>query len=190
MKVSGGTSASDYASMQASPLYFCHEETPFGRMLLVADDRALRGVHFVEDKYISRIGDAWREQPLAPMLARTASQLREYFAGTRTQFDLDLEPDGTPFQRSVWQALLEVPFGVTWTYSALASRVGNPKACRAVGLANSRNPISIIVPCHRVIGADGSLTGYASGVDRKRSLLAFEAEFARAGSLFAVHCAP
>ena len=169
---------------------FCYEETPFGRMLLVADERALRGAHFIEDKYIPRIGDTWRERPLAPMLARAAAQLREYFAGTRRQFDLDLEPDGTPFQRSVWQALLEVPFGVTSTYSALAARVGNRKACRAVGLANSRNPISIIVPCHRVIGADGSLTGYASGVERKRSLLAFEASVECPGTLFSVNRAP
>ena len=114
-----------------------------------------------------------RPRPCA-VLDQAAAQLGEYFAGERTEFDLPLEPAGTPFQRSTWLALREIPYAETINYGQLALRVGNPKASRAVGLANGRNPISIVVPCHRVIGADGSLTGYGGGLDRKRLLLDLE----------------
>jgi len=103
-------------------------------------------------------------------------QLEEYFAGTRTSFDLPIQPEGTEFQRRVWNALLEIPYGTTISYLELARRIGDEKAARAVGLANGLNPISIIVPCHRVIGADGSLTGYGGGIERKRWLLQHEAK--------------
>ncbi|MGH9061287.1 MAG: methylated-DNA--[protein]-cysteine S-methyltransferase, partial [Acidimicrobiales bacterium] len=102
------------------------------------------------------------------------AQLDAYFAGTLTRFDLPLRMQGTAFQRQVWSALCEIPYGQTWSYGQLADRIGNSKACRAVGLANGRNPVSIVVPCHRVIGADGSLTGYGGGVDRKAWLLGHE----------------
>ena len=108
------------------------------------------------------------------MLARAAAQLREYFAGERTMFDLPLAPDGTGFQRIVWEALERIPYGVTRTYGELAAAIGRPAASRAVGSANSRNPISIIVPCHRVIGANGTLTGYAGGMRAKQWLLDHE----------------
>ncbi len=103
-----------------------------------------------------------------------ARQLTEYFAGIRTEFDLPLAPQGTPFQKKVWEELTRIPFGATVSYSELAKRVGSEGAARAVGRANATNPIAIVVPCHRVIGADGSLTGYAYGVDLKRNLLALE----------------
>jgi O-6-methylguanine DNA methyltransferase len=115
------------------------------------------------------------ERPQARPLRAAAEQLDQYFAGARRRFDLPLDLPGTPFQQRVWQALSEIPFGETLSYGQLAARIGKPGAARAVGLANNRNPISIIVPCHRVIGADGSLTGYGGGLDRKRWLLAHEA---------------
>jgi methylated-DNA-[protein]-cysteine S-methyltransferase len=107
-----------------------------------------------------------------------ARQLAEYFAGERTEFELELRPAGTDFQHSVWELLLGIPYGETTSYGALALELGDPRKVRAVGLANGRNPISIVVPCHRVIGADGSLTGYGGGLERKRQLLALEAEVA------------
>jgi methylated-DNA-[protein]-cysteine S-methyltransferase len=107
-------------------------------------------------------------------LTQAGHQLTEYFAGTRRDFDIPLAATGTPFQRSVWQSLRDIDYGTTISYGELARRIGNPRAVRAVGLANGRNPISIIVPCHRVIGANGSLTGYGGGLDRKRTLLALE----------------
>jgi len=107
-------------------------------------------------------------------LTATASQLEDYFAGSLTSFDLPLALVGTEFQRAVWAALLEIPYGATISYGELARRIGLPSASRAVGMANGRNPVSIVVPCHRVVGADGSLTGYGGGVNRKRFLLALE----------------
>lgn len=106
--------------------------------------------------------------------APLTTQLAEYFAGERAEFDLELDPDGTPFQQQVWAALREIPFGETRTYGWLAERIGKPTAFRAVGLANGRNPISIVVPCHRVVGSSGALTGYGGGVERKAALLAHE----------------
>ena len=110
----------------------------------------------------------------APSSTRRSRQLAEYFAGERTDFDLPLEPAGTPFQLRVWETLRDIPYAETINYGQLADRIGNPNASRAVGLANGRNPISIVVPCHRVIGANGSLTGYGGGLDRKRTLLELE----------------
>ena len=117
--------------------------------------------------------------------AAVRTQLAEYFAGSRREFGLELLPRGTAFQRRVWDELARIPYGATISYRELATRVGNPAACRAVARANATNPIPIIVPCHRVIGADGSLTGYGGGMDRKRFLLALEGAMAPAGPLFA-----
>jgi methylated-DNA-[protein]-cysteine S-methyltransferase len=111
----------------------------------------------------------------AAHLDALGSQLDEYFAGSRTEFDVALALDGTPFQREVWDALRAIPYGMTVSYGELATRIGRPGAQRAVGLANGQNPVAIVVPCHRVIGADGSLTGYGGGLDRKRYLLGLEA---------------
>ncbi len=113
----------------------------------------------------------WSAKRSDPLALLAEKQIREYLAGERQVFDLPLNPAGTDFQKKVWQALLEIPYGKTETYGGIAARIGNPKAARAVGMANNRNQIAIIIPCHRVIGADGSLVGYAGGLDIKKSLL-------------------
>ncbi len=147
-------------------------ESPVGDLLLIGDGERLLGLHM----------QAGRRPGHVPPDSKTASepfaaareQLGEYFAGERTDFELPLAPVGTPFQEEVWSALREIPYGETASYGELAERIGRPSAARAVGMANGRNPISIIVPCHRVIGATGELTGYAGGVERKRLLLDLE----------------
>ncbi|MEO6022182.1 MAG: methylated-DNA--[protein]-cysteine S-methyltransferase [Burkholderiales bacterium] len=154
--------------------YFDFHDSPLGQILLVANDVALTGLHFVGEKYYPVIAADWQQRSDARMIAQTRAQLDEYFAGKRKHFDLALDPAGTPFQRDVWQALRMIPYGVTTNYGALAQRLGKPRASRAVGAANGRNPISIVIPCHRVIGANGDLTGYAGGMARKESLLRLE----------------
>jgi methylated-DNA-[protein]-cysteine S-methyltransferase len=151
---------------------FWHEmPSPVGPLLLVGDEKSLRQIHF----------QASRDQrPAADWVSRvepfmhTIAQLEAYFAGQLQQFDLPLAPEGTLFQRSVWQQLRAIPYGETISYGELARRIGNPRASRAVGLANGANPLPIVVPCHRVIGADGSLTGFGGGLPIKRQLLALE----------------
>lgn len=141
-------------------------DSPVGPVwVAVDDDGAVTAVQFGEP-----------DVPAGPSAASeaAATQLREYFAGERTDFELTLAASGTPFQHRVWAALCEIPFGVTWSYGELATHIGQPTASRAVGLANRRNPIAVVVPCHRVIGASGTLTGYAGGVERKRWLLDHE----------------
>ena len=152
--------------------YFTEFSSPIGRLRLHGTDAALTGVFMESERHGSvETGDAVRD---AKPLREAQRQLEEYFAGERTEFSLPLESHGTDFQRSVWRALCAIPFGTTISYGELARRINNPRAVRAVGLANGRNPISIIVPCHRVIGADGTLTGYGGGLERKRFLLALE----------------
>jgi len=148
--------------------------TPLGPVRLVARGGKLAGLYFDGQKYDAREGPDWREAPDDPLLREAARQLDAYFAGERTRFDLALAPDGTPFQRRVWRAIAAVPSGATITYGELAKRVGSPSAVRAAGAATGRNPLSIVVPCHRILGAGGALTGYAGGLDRKRALLALE----------------
>ena len=148
---------------------FCHYPSPIGRLLLTADGTALTGLYMT-----AQSTDGWTENPTAAPLAAAVQQLNEYFGGSRREFDLPLRLEGTPFQQRVWRELTEIPYGQTWSYGQLAKRIRNPSASRAVGLANGRNPISILVPCHRVIGADGSLTGYGGGLERKRWLLTHE----------------
>lgn len=155
--------------------YFHYYDSPLGQILLVANDVALTGLHFVGEKYYPAITTDWQQRSDANMIARASAQIDEYFAGQRKDFDLPVDPAGTPFQRDVWQALRNIPYGVTTNYGTLAQRLGKPKASRAVGAANGRNPISIVIPCHRVIGANGDLTGYAGGMARKESLLRMEA---------------
>jgi methylated-DNA-[protein]-cysteine S-methyltransferase len=158
--------------------------SPVDDLLLTADGDGLSGLFFSPHKASHRHWDESRrtgiEDDDAPVLAQARTELAEYFAGTRTAFDLPLTPAGTPFQLRVWAALAEIGYGQTQSYGGVAKRLGLiPGASRAVGLANGANPISIVVPCHRVIGADGSLTGYGGGLDRKRFLLDLER-----GSLF------
>jgi methylated-DNA-[protein]-cysteine S-methyltransferase len=149
-------------------------DSPIGRLFLCANGRALTGLHMeVPGREFPR-DLSWVEDADAAPLAAAARQLREYFCRARREFDLPLSFGGTPFQHRVWQALTEIPYGETVSYGELARRVENPRASRAVGMANNRNPIAILVPCHRVIGADGSLTGYGGGLERKRWLLAHE----------------
>jgi len=144
--------------------------TPIGELLLIAaDDGALTGVHLP-----GRHGDTTGAERDDAALAPARAQLTQYFAGERTGFDLPLRPAGGPFQQRVWEALLDIPYGETASYGELARRLGAPGAARAVGAANGRNPIAIVVPCHRVIGASGALTGYAGGLERKRALLDLE----------------
>jgi len=149
-------------------------ESPLGSMLVTTNGQAVTGIYFVGQKYGRDGVDCGPASPGDSVLSEAARQIAEYFAGNRERFELPLAGDGTPFQRRVWKALGEIPFGDTVTYGDIARRIGAPRAIRAVGAAIGRNPISIAVPCHRVVGANGSLTGYAGGLDRKRALLALE----------------
>jgi methylated-DNA-[protein]-cysteine S-methyltransferase len=147
-------------------------DSPVGRLRLVADDAGLRRLEFEEGRSLGPVPPEWQED--ARSLAPVARQLQEYFAGRRRVFDLALAPEGTPFQRRVWERLLEIPYGETISYGTLARRVGNANASRAVGLANGRNPIAIVIPCHRVIASNGTLTGYGGGLPIKQKLLELE----------------
>jgi methylated-DNA-[protein]-cysteine S-methyltransferase len=153
---------------------FTYFESPIGPLLLCCDGAVLTGLYMDTPSLPPRDSGNWMEDASADPLPQTVRQLREYFVGTRREFDLPLRLEGTSFQQRVWRSLREIRYGETWSYGQLAKRIGNPNASRAVGLANGRNPISILVPCHRVIGADGSLTGYGGGLERKRWLLAHE----------------
>lgn len=144
--------------------------SPIGDLTLVEEDDAITELWMnTQPGWASECSDR-----LTPLLGRAKVQLDEYFAGERQSFDLPLRPNGTEFQRRVWQALLDIPYGSTQTYIGLARALGDEKATRAVGLANGKNPISILIPCHRVIGANGHLTGYGGGIERKRFLLDLE----------------
>ncbi len=149
-------------------------DSPHGRMLLVASDDGLSGVYFDGQKYHPELEPGWRRDAEHPVLAQAKRELAEYFAGERRTFDTPLAPECTAFQKSVWRAISTVAFGETITYDALARRAGFPGSARAAGAATGRNPITILVPCHRIVGSNGSLTGYAGGLARKRALLALE----------------
>lgn len=144
-------------------------DTPVGPVTVTATERAVTAVRFgAAGPAVGQAGD------LPPVLRQAVEELREYFAGERREFTLPLAPAGTPFQQRVWTALREIPYGATCSYGRIAGRIGRPKACRAVGMANNRNPIAIVVPCHRVVGASGALVGYAAGLEVKEKLLALE----------------
>ena len=155
-------------------LSYMHLSSPVGQLKLVANAHALVAVLW-ENENPKRVRLAeLLEEAQHPVLLETARQLNEYFAGQRRQFDLPLDFEGTAFQQKVWQALLSIPFGETRSYKQIAEQIGNPKAVRAVGAANGKNPISIIAPCHRVIGSSGALVGFAGGLDKKQILLSLE----------------
>lgn len=156
-------------------MYYTNYDSPVGKLLLAASDKGLAGIYFEQHRHFK--GSAgWQQDDGHVVLLQVRQQLQEYFAGQRRQFDLPLDLSaGTPFQQSVWQALLDIPFGATASYGELAKRIGKPSAVRAVGAANGRNPVSIIVPCHRVIAGSGALTGYAGGLANKQALLEMEA---------------
>lgn len=157
----------------ADDILYTRVDSPIGTLLLVGDVRSLHGLHMQEGRTRMRVQAGWREAR-EPFAAVTA-QLAEYFDIRRRSFDVQLRLKGNRFERRVWSALRQIPYGETTSYGELAQRIGEPGAARAVGVANARNPISVIVPCHRVIGADGSLTGYGGGLARKRFLLDLEA---------------
>lgn len=152
--------------------YWCETPSPVGPLLLAGDGTSLSLIHFQHGRRPFAPAPDWM-QKRAPFDA-AVRQLEEYFTGRRRSFELALEPEGTHFQRSVWRLLRAIPYGATVSYGELARRVGNPRASRAVGLANGSNPLPIVVPCHRVIGSNGSLTGFGGGLDAKRHLLALE----------------
>lgn len=168
-----GLRAVEFASrLSGPPLYLVHP-SPIGELLLTGDGRSLTGLYMLPDhRYAPAIGDDWRRS--ADAFDHVGQQLDAYFEGDLQIFDLPLAPSGTPFQLAVWTELTRIPYGRTVTYGQVAQALGRPTASRAVGMANGRNPISIIVPCHRVIGAGGSLTGYGGGLPRKRMLLELE----------------
>lgn len=165
--------------MTDTSVHYVLFDSPVGPLAIAADAAGLRHIEFPSNRHpVDRA--QWRRADddtaadIHTTLASTCAQLGEYFAGTRRTFDLPLAPQGTPFQRSVWETLARIPYGATWTYLDLAVALGNPSATRAVGAANGRNPLPIVLPCHRVIGADGSLTGFGGGLPTKETLLRLE----------------
>lgn len=159
-------------------MYYDTIDTPIGTILLAGDGKALRHVGLPESRRPLVIPPAWQHVPAR--LAEAARQFRAYFRGELIDFELPLDATGTSFQKRVWNALTGIPYGSTISYAELARRIDNPKASRAVGLANGANPLAIVVPCHRVIGANGSMTGYGGGLPAKQFLLALEARHASA----------
>jgi len=153
-------------------MYYEIIESPIGPILLAGDEKGLKHLNFLKGKKRIEIPSDWIEDK--EFFREAARQLEAYFCGKLESFDLKTAPEGTDFQKSVWKALYEIPYGETRTYKEIAVSIGKQKAYRAVGLANNRNPIAIIIPCHRVIGSDGKLTGYASGLDIKEFLLKLE----------------
>ncbi len=156
-------------------MYYDYLDSPVGRLLLVLGKDGLRRLHFVRGRDALVIAEDWERG--AGALHEARAQLNAYFAGKLTRFDLPLDPQGTEFQRRVWLELLRIPYGQTTTYGAIASRLGDAGASRAVGAANGSNPLAIVVPCHRVIGANGKLTGYGGGLAQKRFLLDHEQRY-------------
>ena len=148
--------------------------SPWGPLLLLTDGVRLTGLYFSGGLHAPRVAPGWRADADGAVVAAVARELVEYADGRRREFDIPLAMDGTPFQLAVWDAIRAIPYGETISYATLAERAGNRSAVRAAGAATGRNPISIIVPCHRVVGRDGGLTGFAGGLDRKRALLALE----------------
>jgi len=149
-------------------------KTPLGTVLAIAAGGVLTGLHFEGGKHAPAVAPEWREDPYASPLQECAQQLADYFAGKRQCFDLPVASQGTPFQQRVWREIAQVPYGATISYAELAARAGAPGSARAAGAATGRNPLAIVVPCHRIVAANGALTGYAGGLTRKHFLLAHE----------------
>ena len=150
---------------------YCFCSSPIGVLKIEATGKGICAIHFQKEKELSQ---AELSIPPHPLMQQAVRELGEYFNGDRRVFTLPLAPQGTPFQHSVWEALQKIPYGTTCSYGEIAAAIGNPKASRAVGMANNRNPLPILIPCHRVIGADGRRVGYGGGLDIKRKLLALE----------------
>ncbi len=156
-------------------MYYCYLESPLGKLLLAGTRSSLKLISFPEGSMRREPDPGWTHSEAPFESAR--KQLDEYFAGERREFELSLDPDGTDFQMSVLRALRNIPYGSTATYGEIASAVGRPKAARAVGAANGRNPLPIVIPCHRVIGSNGDLTGFGGGISAKKTLLKLEQDF-------------
>lgn len=154
---------------------YCYYSSPIGKLLLVGENSTLERLYFQNKIDNAKLGEDFEEN--ARVFKEVIEQLTQYFSGERRSFDLPLAPDGTDFQQRVWCELQQVPYGETTNYGEIAARMGNPRACRAVGLANGRNPIPIIIPCHRIIGKDGSLTGFGGGLKVKKQLLSLEEKY-------------
>lgn len=154
-------------------IHYLEHPSPLGTLLLAATERGVSGIYYEQHRHFAG-KQGWQAALGHDLLRQVGRELDEYFAGARRAFDLPLDPEGTPFQREVWQGLCQIPWGETRDYGQLARDIARPNAVRAVGAANGRNPLSIIVPCHRVIGKSGDLVGYAGGLERKRFLLGLE----------------
>lgn len=161
--------------MTAATTVWTRRATPLGPMVLAADAAGLIGAWFDGEKHFAGPDAAWMADDRHPLLDQAAAQMGDWFAGRRRDFDLPLAPRGTAFQQAVWREIARVGWGRVRSYGEVAAAIGRPAAVRAVGAATGRNPLTIIVPCHRLLGRDGALTGYAGGLERKRALLAFEA---------------
>lgn len=155
-------------------VYYTFTESPIQQLMLTSDGEALTGLRMIEHRHAPAMTEAWRLDDKARPFAEAKQQLAAYFNGELTEFDLPLNLQGTDFQRLIWRELQKIPFGETMSYGQMAQRIGNPNASRAVGAANGRNPASIIIPCHRLIGSTGKLTDYGGGLERKEWLLAHE----------------
>jgi methylated-DNA-[protein]-cysteine S-methyltransferase len=155
-----------------SPVYFDRFDSPIGPLTVAADEHGVRHILFAENRHDARGRERWQRDPDA--VAEPRRQLLQYLHGQRRQFELALAPVGTDFQLQVWHTLAQIPFGATWSYRQLAERIGRPAAARAVGAANGRNPLPIVLPCHRVIGNNGALTGFGGGLPTKAALLRLE----------------
>lgn len=153
-------------------MYYTITNSKLGQILLAGNDGGLRHLNFMDGEISRYIGNEWIENSI--FFEDVISQLSEYFAGKRKRFDIGIKLDGSEFEKLVWNELLKIPYGKTTSYQSIAENIGKPTSCRAVGAANSRNPVAIIVPCHRVIAKDGKLSGYAGGVERKIKLLEIE----------------
>jgi methylated-DNA-[protein]-cysteine S-methyltransferase len=159
---------------EGSANYYSIVNSPVGELMLAADASALTGLYFFGRDHIPSASDQWTLKPRHPILLQAATQLEEYFAGKRTRFSIPLHLTGTDFQEKVWQEIALIPYGQTISYSELAERAGAPQAIRAAGTTTGRNPVSIIVPCHRVMGKNGSMSGFAGGLEKKQYLLQLE----------------
>lgn len=155
-------------------VYYSYLESPIQQLTLTSNGESLTGLRMIERRHAPEITGEWKQDDRAAPFAEARRQLMAYFHGELTEFDLPLAPGGTPFQQRIWQHLRQIPYGTTLSYGEMARRIGNPNASRAVGAANGRNPISIIIPCHRLIGSDGKLTDYGGGLKRKEWLLMHE----------------
>jgi methylated-DNA-[protein]-cysteine S-methyltransferase len=155
-------------------MYYNTIESPIGKLTIATDGAYITGLHIEGDRYFNKVPTDWKHSGSHQLLKSAKSQLQEYFDGSRQKFELPLKLVGTSFQQSVWKALESIPFGKTTTYKQIAAKINNPNAVRAIGTAVGRNPICIIIPCHRVLTSDGSLGGYVAGLERKNSLLSHE----------------